>query len=169
VSDDFPYLLTIPSLPDFVGDNISCFCTITELSYAITNGHAIHLLAWFPETLYTSQMDAQTDLSSDRVRRHRAKRSLIRVEVEVPTNDDAEAIRLFAALRRQNAAGNPTSASVDPTLPLARLIGMLDEPSQTIVAAFAASLIRTDSVAIRSRAARMTLTLADAAERITPR
>jgi len=127
------------------------------------------LIEPFPETAYIRQMAAQPDLSSERVRRHRAKRALIRVEVEVPTKDDANSIRRFAEARRQNAAGNLTTAPIEPNLPLALLIGMLDEPSQTIVAAFTASLVRTGSVAIRSRAARMALTLADAAERVTVR
>lgn len=46
--------------------------------------------------------------TNERVKRHRAARNLIRVEVEVPTAEDAAAVRRFAQGRRRNPSQTQT-------------------------------------------------------------
>ena len=108
--------------------------------------------------------------STARVKRHRAARSLIRVEVEVPTPDDAAAVRRFAQERRRHparllppsqlpgegaAAGGETLESILPTL---------SPDALEALRIFAGGLQLGQSPSILARALRVAANFRDAAE-----
>jgi len=89
-----------------------------------------------------------------RVRRHREARRLVRVEVEVPTAEDAAAIRHFAAERR---AGTPANAAGllpdDPTL---------DADARRAIRLFAAAVAKAANPEAIARALRVAANFSDA-------
>jgi len=89
-----------------------------------------------------------------RVRRHREARRLVRVEVEVPAEADAAAIRHFAAERR---AGAPASVAGllpdDPTL---------DADARRAIRLFAAAVAKAANPEAIARALRVAANFSDA-------
>ena len=89
-----------------------------------------------------------------RVRRHRETRRLVRVEVEVPAETDAAAIRHFAAERR---AGAPASVAGllpdDPTL---------DADARRAIRLFAAAVAKAANPEAIARALRVAANFSDA-------
>jgi hypothetical protein len=62
--------------------------------------------------------------TTERVKRHRLARGVVRVEVEVPNAEDALAVRRFAQSRREAARGQMTSARTDLTEVEAPQVGL---------------------------------------------
>jgi hypothetical protein len=61
-------------------------------------------------------VSGKSNQSTSRVQRHRANAGLIRVEVEVPTAEDAHTVRRFAQARRRAAASTTVhEGMVEPT------------------------------------------------------
>jgi hypothetical protein len=116
-----------------------------------------------------------TTVSSDnnaataRVRQHRATAGMIRVEVEVPTRDDAAAVRRFAQARRRsresaplpamNASAAPTDGNPDE---LAAVLTGMDAARQKIALLFGQALAQTTDPDMLARGRRMALNFADA-------
>lgn len=91
-----------------------------------------------------------------RVRRHRAARRLVRIEVEVPTAEDARALRHFAAERR---AGSPAAvAGLIPNDP------NLDEDARRAIRIFAAAVARAANPEAIARALRVAANFSDAVD-----
>lgn len=126
------------------------------------SGNAV--IAPFPETV---QM---TTGSTDRVRRHRAARSAIRVEVEVPTPDDALAVKRFARDRRHGHRPAPAAppmeiGSIDREQLAASVVNL---STQHLVALrlFIAGLEGAQSAELVERANRVAATFHDAVQRV---
>jgi hypothetical protein len=106
-----------------------------------------------------------------RVRQHRASAGMIRVEVEVPTRDDALAVRRFALARRRARKCTPLSAVDVSAAPTARssddlpavLTGM-DAARQTIALLFGQALAQTTAPDMLARGRRIAINFADAVE-----
>ena len=83
----------------------------------------------FPETLTTACVSGnmigmpgpapENNAATNRVRQHRATSGMIRVEVEVPTREDAFAVRRFAQARRRARHRAPAPATDVPPAPTA--------------------------------------------------
>ena len=108
--------------------------------------------------------------SKERVKRHRASRKFIRVEVEVPSQDDAAAVRRFAQERKRHparlhppaplpgeeqAAGSETLKVILPTLSAEALEAMR---------IFAVGLQQGQTPGLIARALRVASNFRDAAE-----
>jgi hypothetical protein len=91
-----------------------------------------------------------------RVRRHRAARQLVRVEVEVPTAEDARTIRHFAAERR---AGSP--AAVASLMPDDTALG---EYPRRAIRLFAAAVAKAANPEAIARALRVAANFSDAVD-----
>jgi hypothetical protein len=102
-----------------------------------------------------------------RVKRHRQTTGLIRVEVEVPTRDDAAAVCRFAQARRR-ARENTRSLSDDvspaaaPGGDLATILAGMDAERWAIVAQFARALGQTTDRDVLARGRRVALNFAAA-------
>jgi hypothetical protein len=114
-------------------------------------------------------VSGNSNATTGRVRRHRATAGLIRVEVEVPTREDALAVRRFAQARRR--AGDrmslpPADASPVPTAAtsndLATLLADMDTARQGIALQFAQTLTQTMDPDMLARGRRVALNFADA-------
>lgn len=105
-------------------------------------------------------------ISTDRVRLHRA-RAGCRVEVEVPTPADAQAVRAFAAARRKTAPAAHLAPVFRPSQSLETSVTQLGAAEHSVLSLFAAALAGCTAPALRDRAARMAMTLADAVKRHT--
>jgi hypothetical protein len=109
--------------------------------------------------------------TTERVKRHRLTRGVVRVEVEVPTAADALAVRRFAQSRREAARGQMTSAPTDlaeveaPQVGLETVLGHLSPTGRIVVERFANVLARAPIQAVIDRAAGMAAILEDAAIR----
>jgi len=100
-----------------------------------------------------------------RVRQHRAQTGLIRVEVEVPTQDDALAVRAFAKARRRARETTPPSEAPPPTGTPTDIVAMLaamDAERREISLLFARALMQTAAPDMLARAPHMALNFADA-------
>jgi hypothetical protein len=104
---------------------------------------------------------------TSRVRRHRANAGLIRVEVEVPTAEDAQAVRRFAQARRR-AAGSAIvhEATAEPTSEagegLDALLADLDDARRDTAIQFSQALRRAADPDMLARGRRVALNFADA-------
>lgn len=124
----------------------------------------------FPETqAYMSTDTAQNNnAATKRVRQHRARGSLIRVEVEVPTRDDALAVRRFAqACRRVRETAPPPEAPPTIAAPtdIAGLLAEMDADGREIALLFARALLQTATPDMLARGRRVALNFADAVAR----
>jgi len=100
-----------------------------------------------------------------RVRQHRARAGLIRVEVEVPTQDDARAVRRFAQARRRARETTPPSEAPPPTAAPTDVMAMLaamDAERREISLLFARALMQTGAPDMLARGRRVALNFADA-------
>jgi len=100
-----------------------------------------------------------------RVQQHRARTGLIRVEVEVPTSDDALAVRRFAQARRR-AREPPRPLELPPptaTPPdIAATLAAMDEEKREISLLFVQALMQTAAPDMLARGRRVALNFADA-------
>jgi len=109
--------------------------------------------------------------TTERVKRHRLVRGVVRVEVEVPTAADALAVRRFARSRREVAKGQTSSARtylIEPDTPQAGLetvLGQISPTGRIVLERFANVLARAPIQAVIDRAAGMAAILEDAALR----
>lgn len=105
--------------------------------------------------------------STERVRRYRATRAAVRVEVEVPTQDDALAVKRFARQRRE-AVAHPA-----PTAPAAHssdgnltsLIADLTPAARAAVETFVQALAAAADRDLIARAGRVAANYQDAVRR----
>lgn len=110
--------------------------------------------------------------ATSRVRRHRANAGLIRVEVEVPTAEDAHAVRQFAQARRRAADGATVhEATAEPTAKAGEgpdaLLADLDDARRDVAIQFSRALRRATDPDLLARGRRVALYFADAvAQRI---
>jgi hypothetical protein len=104
--------------------------------------------------------------TTTRVRRHRANAGLIRVEVEVPTAEDAHAVRRFAQARRRAAASATIhEATADPAAKAGDgmdALADLDDERRDIAIQFSQALGRAVDPDMLARARRVALNFADA-------
>lgn len=120
----------------------------------------------FPETLVSMAQVASSGNSAvtRRVRQHRARAGLVRVEVEVPTPEDALAVRRFAQGRRR------AKETLPPTLPsppatatdIATTLGAMDADRRESVLLFAQALAETMAPDLLARGRRVALNFAEA-------
>jgi hypothetical protein len=107
--------------------------------------------------------------ATSRVRQHRATAGVLRVEVEVPTREDAFAVRRFAQARRR-AWERPPLPAVDPSpVPtattrddLAAVLAGMDAVRQAIALQFGQALTQTTDPDMLARGRRVALNFADA-------
>jgi len=103
--------------------------------------------------------------ATNRVRQHRARAGLIRVEVEVPTCDDALVVRRFAqGLRRAKETAPPPEASL-PTaasMDIAACLAAIDGERREIALLFVQALTQTAAPGMLARGRRVALNFADA-------
>jgi hypothetical protein len=105
--------------------------------------------------------------ATDRVRRHRATAGLIRVEVEVPTPEDALAVRGFAQARRRTA---DRASAIHEALPetattredLEAFLAALDSARRDVVMQFGQALAQATDPDMLARGRRVALNFADA-------
>jgi hypothetical protein len=105
--------------------------------------------------------------ATDRVRRHRATAGLIRVEVEVPTPEDALAVRGFAQARRRIA---DRASAIHEALPetattgeaLEAFLAALDGARRDVVMQFGQALAQATDPDMLARGRRVALNFADA-------
>ena len=105
--------------------------------------------------------------ATDRVRRHRATAGLIRVEVEVPTPEDAFAVRRFAQARRRTADGAPALHEALPETAttgedLEAFVAALDGARRDVVMQFGHALAQATDPDMLARGRRVALNFADA-------
>lgn len=126
----------------------------------IVSGNSAH--SPFPETA-----QAIPACSTERVRRYRATRAAVRVEVEVPTPDDALAVKRFARQRREAAAhpapATPASHSSGANLTL--LIDELTPAARAAVETFVQALAAAPDRELIERAGRVAANYEDAVRR----
>jgi hypothetical protein len=134
----------------------------------------------FPETLTTAAVSGNMismpmtvsrnkSAATNRVRQHRATAGMIRVEVEVPTGDDALTVRRFAQARRR-ASDRPSAPAMDAsTAPtggnpddLAGVLTGMDTARQAVALLFGQALARTTDPDMLARGRRIALNFADA-------
>jgi len=102
-----------------------------------------------------------------RVRRHRAHAGLIRVEVEVPTAEDAHVVRRFArTCRRAAASATVYQAAAEPATKAAEgmdaVLADLDDVRRDITIQFCQALSRATDPDMLARGRRVALNFADA-------
>ena len=108
--------------------------------------------------------------SSERVKRHRAARKLIRVEVEVPTPDDAAAVRRFAQGRRRNPSQThtpiqrPLERPTEALQPLEAIIPGLSADALVALRCFAEGLSQVRSQELLARGMRVAANYRDAVQ-----
>ena len=133
----------------------------------------------FPETLTgvtvsgnmhrMSGPTPENSAATNRVRQHRATSGMIRVEVEVPTPEDALAVRRFAqARRRAKETPPPPPAGMSPASTasargnLAAVTVDMDAVRQGIVLLFGQALAQATDPDMLARGRRVALNFADA-------
>lgn len=98
--------------------------------------------------------------TTQRVKRHRIERGVVRVEVEVPSAEDAAAVRRFArerreANRRARPAASPTDRHDDVGETLADVIERIGPNAMPALRVFAAGLAITRTPDLIARAERI--------------
>jgi len=120
-------------------------------------------------------VSGNSNQATSRVRRHRANAGLIRVEVEVPTAEDAHAVRRFAQACRRAADGATFhEATAEPAAKAGEaqdaLLADLDDVRRAIAIQFSQALRRAADPDMLARGRRVVLNFADAvAQRIKDR
>jgi len=134
----------------------------------------------FPETLTIAGVSGNmiyvpiavsgtNNAATSRVRQHRATAGVLRVEVEVPTREDALAVRRFAQARRRARESTP-APTVDPSPAptattgddLAAVLAGMDAVRQAIALQFGQALTQTTDPDMLARGRRVALNFADA-------
>ena len=133
----------------------------------------------FPETLTLACVSGNmicmpttvsgNNAATSRVRQHRATAGVLRVEVEVPTREDALAVRRFAQARRRARESTP-APTVDPSPSptattgddLAAVLAGMDAVRQAIALQFGQALTQTTDPDMLARGRRVALNFADA-------
>jgi hypothetical protein len=140
----------------------------------------LHSITLFPETLTNAGVSgnmigmpvivpASSNKATSRVRQHRATAGMIRVEVEVPTREDALAVRRFAQARRRarervplpTASTSPVPTAITPD-DLAALLADMDVARQAVALQFGHALTQTTDLDMLARGRRVALNFADA-------
>ena len=110
--------------------------------------------------------------ATNRVRQHRATAGMIRVEVEVPTRDDALAVRRFAQVRRRAKESTPLPATAALPAPtagnpddLAAVLRGMDAARQAVALLFRQALAQTTDPDMLARGRRVALNFSDAVEK----
>ena len=108
--------------------------------------------------------------TTERVKRHRIARGIVRVEVEVPGAEDALAVRRFAQSRRQAAKRSGAAPQAEPPAEqpqgsLEAVLARLPPAGLAALERFANALARAATPSLIERAASMAAILEDAAER----
>jgi hypothetical protein len=108
--------------------------------------------------------------TTERVKRHRLARGIVRVEVEVPSAEDALAVRRFAQSRRQAAKRSlPARQAEPPAEPhrgsLEAVLARLPPTGLAALERFANALAKAATPSLIERASGMAAILEDAAER----
>jgi len=111
-----------------------------------------------------------TSDTTERVKRHRIARGIVRVEVEVPSAEDALAVRRFARSRRQSAkrslpAPQAAPRAESPRSGLQAVLAQLPPTGLAALERFANALAKAATPNLIERAASMAAILEDAAER----
>jgi hypothetical protein len=104
-----------------------------------------------------------------RVRQHRATAGMVRVEVEVPTPEDALAVRRFARAHRRARARTPlptadasSAPAATPPDDLVAFLAGMDAARQAIALQFWQALAQTTDPDMLARGRRVALNFADA-------
>lgn len=105
--------------------------------------------------------------STERVRRYRATRAAVRVEVEVPTQDDALAVKRFARQRREAVTRPEPTASESHSNDsnITSLIANLDPTARAAVETFVQALAAATDRDLIERAGRVAANYEDAVRR----
>jgi len=99
-----------------------------------------------------------------RVRQHRARAGLIRVEVEVPAPEDALAVRRFAQGRRRAKDTPPPTTPLPPAAAtdVATTLAAMDAERRESVLLFVQALAETTAPELLARGRRVALNFAEA-------
>ena len=102
--------------------------------------------------------------ATHRVRQHRARSGLIRVEVEVPAPEDALAVRRFAQGRRRAKDTPPPATPLPPeaATDIATTLAAMDADRRESVLLFAQALAETMAPDLLARGRRVALNFAEA-------
>jgi hypothetical protein len=105
--------------------------------------------------------------ATHRVRQHRATAGMIRVEVEVPTPEDALAVRRFAQARRRTRGetapcDRPREAAATAGAGFEALLAGLDDTRREIAMQFSQALAGATDPDMLARGRRVALNFADA-------
>jgi hypothetical protein len=110
--------------------------------------------------------------ATNRVRQHRATAGMIRVEVEVPTREDALAVRRFAQARRRSKdkvpapiVDAPAASTTAPRDELIAILADMDTVRQAIALLFSHALAQTTDPDTMERGRCVALNFADAVAR----
>jgi hypothetical protein len=110
--------------------------------------------------------------ATSRVRQHRATAGVLRVEVEVPTREDALAVRRFAQARRrtkdtvpQSIAGAPLASTAAIRDELVAILADMDAARHEIALLFGQALSQAADPHMLERGRRVALNFADAVAR----
>jgi hypothetical protein len=136
----------------------------------------------FPETLTTAYVSGNmpcmsftvsgSSATTSRVRRHRATAGMVRVEVEVPTQEDALAVRRFAQARRRSRETVPiptddtsSGSSATTSDDLAATLAGMEPMRQAIALQFGQALAGATDPDMLARGRRVALNFVDAVAR----
>ncbi len=117
----------------------------------------------------TTPVSRNNSAATHRVRQHRATAGMIRVEVEVPTRDDALAVRRFAQACRRARESTPLPAVGTPPAPttgnpddLPVVLTGLDATRLAVALLFGQALAQATEPDMLARGRRVALNFADA-------
>jgi hypothetical protein len=112
---------------------------------------------------------SENSAATNRVRQHRAIAGMIRVEVEVPTREDALTVRRFAQMRRrskdkmtQPIADTRAAATAATSDGLIAILADMDAARQATALLFGQALAQTTDPDMLERGRRVALNFADA-------
>lgn len=114
-----------------------------------------------------ARIPGQNNAATDRVRQHRATAGVIRVEVEVPTREDALMVRRFARTRRRAtetplpAVGTQPAAAATAANELGAVLATMDAVRQAIMLKFGEALADATEPDMLTRGQRVALNFAD--------